>query len=55
MIRPAQGSDRGSSIHHDELIETEIDAVCASVAMIVRSSFSVGMMTEIVIAMTHQP
>jgi hypothetical protein len=30
-------------------------AVCASVAMMVRSSFSVGMMTEIGIAMTHQP
>jgi hypothetical protein len=29
--------------------------VCANAAMIVRSSFSVGMMTEIVIAMTRQP
>jgi len=29
-------------------------AVCASVTMTVRSSFSVGMMTEIVIAMTYQ-
>jgi len=27
--------------------------VCASVAMIVRSSFSVGMMAEIVIVMTR--
>jgi hypothetical protein len=28
--------------------------VCASVPMMVRSSSSVGMMTEICIAMTHQ-
>jgi hypothetical protein len=30
-------------------------AVCASVAVIVRASFKVGMMTEIGIAMTRQP